>query len=52
MSLTQEALHSLKYKNIPSIVMKLDLSKAYDKVSWTFVGIALIQMGMNLQSID
>jgi len=51
-SLTQEALHYLKLKNIPSIVMKLDLSKAFDKVNWTFVRLALIQLGMNLLTIN
>jgi hypothetical protein len=51
-SLTQEALHFIKLKNIPSIVMKLDLSKAYDKVSWTFVRLPLIQMAMDLKMVN
>jgi hypothetical protein len=32
--------------------MKLDLSKAYDKVSWTFVRLSLIQMGMDLKTVN
>jgi hypothetical protein len=47
LSITREDLHSIKTRNIPFIVMKLDISKAYDKVNWTFVRLALIQMGVN-----
>jgi hypothetical protein len=33
----QEALHSIKVQSLSSFVLKLDLSKAYDRVSWTFL---------------
>jgi hypothetical protein len=32
-SLTRKTIHSIKLENMPSIVVKLDLSKSYDKVS-------------------
>ena len=32
--------------------MNIDLSKAYDKVSWFFLRLVLLQIGMNLQSIN
>ena len=35
--LTQETLHWAKTSNQPSIFLKLDFSKAYDKVSWRFL---------------
>jgi len=51
-SITQEALLSIKKKNIPSVILKLDLSKAYDRDNWTFIRLVLIQLGMNLESIN
>jgi hypothetical protein len=51
-SLAQEALHSIKVQKIPSFVLKIDLSKAYDKVNWTFLRLALIKMGMNLITVN
>ena len=32
--------------------MKLDLSKAYDKVSWTFIQLLLIKIGMLIDMVD
>jgi hypothetical protein len=51
-SLSQEALHSMKSRKIPSFIMKLDLSKDYDKVNWTFMHLSLIQMGINLNIVN
>jgi hypothetical protein len=51
-SLAQEALHSIKMHKIPSFVLKIDLSKAYDKVKWTFLRLALIKLGMNLITVN
>jgi hypothetical protein len=50
--LAQEAMHSIKSKKLSIIIMKLDLSKAYDKVSRVFLRISLIQPGMNLATIN
>jgi len=51
-SLAQEAMHSIITSKILSILLKMDLLKAYDKVSWTFLRLVLVQMGMNLASIN
>ena len=44
----QEALHSLKARNISGTVIKLDLSKAYDRVSWLYVRMLLIHLGFDI----
>ena len=44
----QEALHSLKAKNISGAILKLDLSKAYDRVSWLYVKMLLIHLGFDI----
>jgi hypothetical protein len=51
-ALAQEDLHSLKTKKVLSFVVKIDLSKAYDKVNWTFMRLTLIQMGMNIDILN
>jgi hypothetical protein len=35
--LSHEAIHSLKFNKTPSMMMNMDMSKAYDQVSWTFL---------------
>ena len=47
-SLAQEALHSIKKEKQKAFSLKLDLSKAYDRVSWTFIRLILIKLGMNM----
>jgi hypothetical protein len=32
--------------------MKIDLAKAYDKVNWLYIKLVLLQMGMNLQTVN
>jgi hypothetical protein len=49
-SIAQEVLHSFKSKKVYGFLVKLDLSKAYDKVRWIYVRLALIQMGLNLHN--
>jgi hypothetical protein len=51
-SLAQEVMHSIKTSKTLSIMLKLDLSKAFDKVSWTFLHLVLIQMGMKLSLVN
>jgi len=33
----QEGLHSMKTRNIGGVVVKIDLSKAYDRVHWLYI---------------
>jgi hypothetical protein len=43
---------SFKTKKSSSFLMKLDLEKAYDKVRWIYVRLSLIQLGLNLQTVN
>jgi hypothetical protein len=48
----QEVLHWVKQKNLKFIILKLDLSKAYDRVSWTFLHLSLLQVGINVNMVN
>jgi hypothetical protein len=48
MTLAQENLHSVKQTKQVIAILKLDLSKDYDRVSWTFLWLVLMKMGMEL----
>lgn len=50
--LAQEAMHSIKCKNISSIVMKIYLRKAYDKLDRSFITLVLLQIGLNFDVIS
>jgi hypothetical protein len=43
--MVQEGLHSIKTRNIMVLVVKFDLSKAYDRVSWFYLRLMLIHFG-------
>ena len=45
--LTQEALHWAKSSRQPTVFLKLDFSKAYDKVSWHFLFTTMHKMGIS-----
>jgi len=47
----QEGLHSLKTKKLKGAVLKIDLSKAYDKVSWLFLRLLLTHLGFGIDFI-
>jgi hypothetical protein len=51
-AIAQEGLHSMKTKNIPMTIMKVDLEKDYYKVDWTYLWLLLLQMGMNIQIVN
>lgn len=44
----QEGLQSIKLSNDPAVVIKLDLSKAYDKLSWFYLRLLLLHLGFSL----
>jgi hypothetical protein len=41
-------MHTIKTKRIPTMVVKIDLSKAYDKVSWLYLRMMMIHLGFQL----
>ena len=41
----QEGLHSMKNKQIKGAILKIDLSKAYDKVSWLYIHMLMNHLG-------
>jgi hypothetical protein len=43
-----ECLHSIKRKSIKSMVLKLDLQKAYDCINWDLLRMILIQIGLGI----
>ena len=45
----QEGIHDIMVKKILSMVMKLNLAKAYDKLSWTFLRLVLLEIGLSLE---
>lgn len=45
--LSNEVLHSLKLLKKPGMIMKLDLSKAFDKLSWKYIQKMLLAFGFN-----
>ena len=49
--LTQETLHWVRISRQPTVFLKLDFSKAYDKISWRFIFHAMGKMGISEQYI-
>ena len=43
----QEGLHTIHGKHLKSMVLKIDLSKAYYRVSWTYLRVILSKMGFS-----
>eukprot|EP00253_Pinus_taeda_P006660 PITA_06660 len=48
----QEAIHSIWTKHLKCILLKIDLSKAFDQVSWLFIKMILIHIGFPLALIN
>jgi len=45
--LSNEVIHSLKILKNPGMILKLDLSKAFDKLSWNYIHQMLVAFGFN-----
>lgn len=45
---TQEIIHTIKTKHLPVNFLKVFLSKEYDKVSWLYLHLSLIQLVFTL----
>jgi hypothetical protein len=49
--MAQEGLHTIKVKKLKAMVVKVDLSKAYDGVSYLYLRLMLIHLGFNPQFV-
>ena len=47
----QEGLHTIHCKGMKSMVLKIDLSKAYDRVNWTYLWVIMTKMGFSVPFI-
>jgi hypothetical protein len=45
----QEGLHSMKTKKLKGVVVKIDLSKAYDRVNWLYIRMLMIHLGFGVE---
>jgi hypothetical protein len=46
---SHECIHSIKKKILKAVILKLDLQKAYNSISWDFLRMVLRQIGFGLQ---
>ena len=44
MGVIQEGLHTIHGKHLKYVALKIDLSKSYDRVSWTYLRVVLSKM--------
>jgi hypothetical protein len=47
----QEGLHSLRTLRSKGVVLKIDLSKSFDQVSWSFIKLLLTHLGFEVPFI-
>ena len=47
----QEGLHSMKANNIKGAIFKIDLAKAFDKVSWLYIRLWLTHLSFDIAFI-
>lgn len=45
--MAHETLHSIIAKKVPSIIVKLDMMKAYNKVNWSFLRKVMFKFGFS-----
>ena len=45
----QEGLHNIKSKKLKGAVLKIDLSKAYDRVNWLYIRLVVMINGAESQ---
>ena len=50
--IAQEVLHSIQTKKLKGMILKVDLSKAFDCASWLYIRILLIHLGFPIEFIN
>jgi hypothetical protein len=50
--LAHEVIHSLKTSRTPGMLIKLDLSKAFDKANWQYLQVVLESFGFDQHWVD
>eukprot|EP00253_Pinus_taeda_P034216 PITA_34216 len=48
----QEVIHSIRMKKKKGVVLKIDLSKAYDRISWLYLRMLLTHLGFNYSFVS
>eukprot|EP00253_Pinus_taeda_P022219 PITA_22219 len=48
----QEVIHSFKQKKKKGVILKIDLSKAYDRINWLYLRLLLTHLGFNYTFIS
>eukprot|EP00253_Pinus_taeda_P023807 PITA_23807 len=48
----QEVLHSVKQQNKKGVVLKIDLSKAFDRINWIYIRLLLTHLGFKVDFIS
>ena len=51
-SLSQETIQTIKLSKNTAFSLKLDLSKSFDRVNWTFLRLVMIQIGLDLEIVN
>ena len=52
MSFAREEIHRIRKDKQRAFALKLDLSKAYDRVGYIFVRLVLIKIGVALEVVE
>ena len=45
-------IHTIKLSKNPAFALKLDLSKAYDSLNWTFLRLVMIHIGLDIEIVN
>jgi hypothetical protein len=46
--IVRECIHNIREKNLQAMILKIDLNKAYDCISWDYLRLVLLQCGFGL----
>ena len=50
-AIEQEAMHSIHTYKMETLIMNLDIFKAYDYVDWSFITLIILKVGLSLENI-